>query len=213
MSIAAMILGESGTGKSASLRNMDPATTLLIQTTKKPLPFPGKGWKPQVTDHWETIIKYMNAAADRGKDKVIIDDFQYLLANEFMRRSSEHGFSKFMEIGHHAWSVMKAAAEAPDNVRVYLLGHTATDDSGLIRAKTIGKLLDEKITVEGMFTIVLRTIVNDQGYMFSTQNNGQDTTKSPIGMFETRLIDNDLAAVDSAICNYYDIKPIQEKAA
>jgi hypothetical protein len=213
MSIAAMILGESGTGKSSSLRNMDPTTTLLIQTVKKPLPFHAKGWKPQVTDHWETICKYILAAADRGKDKVVIDDFQYLLANEFMRRSLERGFDKFTEIGHHAWSVMKAAAEASDHVRVYLLGHTATDEYGNTKAKTIGKLLDEKITVEGMFTIVLRTIVTDQGYHFSTQNSGQDTTKSPIGMFAERLIPNDLAAVDQAIVSYYELKTPQEKAA
>lgn len=213
MSIAIMVLGESGTGKSASMRSLDPTTTLLIQTVKKPLPFQAKGWMPQVTDNWETICKYIQAAAGRGKDKVVIDDFQYLLANEFMRRSSEKGFDKFMEIGHHAWSVMKAAGEAPDNVRVYLLSHTATDEYGNVKAKTIGKMLDEKITVEGMFTIVLRTAVTDQGYHFHTQNSGQDTTKSPIGMFSERLIGNDLAEVDKAICAYYDIKPQQEKAA
>lgn len=213
MSIATLILGESGTGKSASLRNLDPDTTLLIQTIDKPLPFRATGWKPQVTDNWETIIKYMHAAAERGKERVVIDDFQYLLANEFMRRSAERGFDKFTEIGLHAWSVIREAASAHKGLRVYLLSHTTTDDAGHTKAKTIGKLLDEKITVEGMFTIVLRTMINDQGYFFSTQNSGQDTTKSPIDMFSDRLIPNDLAAVDEAICSYYNITKAHKEAA
>lgn len=211
MSIATLIIGESGTGKSASLRNMDPATTMLIQTTKKPLPFKAKGWKPHVTDDWARIANGITKAAELGFDKVVVDDFQYLLANEFMRRSDEKGYDKFTQIGQHAWLVMKAAAEAPEHVRVYLLGHSSTDEFGNTKAKTIGKLLDDKITVEGMFTIVLRTVVADQGFMFSTQNNGQDTSKSPIGLFADRLIENDLAAVDRAITEYYDITPIAPK--
>jgi hypothetical protein len=213
MSVAVMVIGESGTGKSASLRNMDPSSTLLIQTVRKPLPFPAKGWKPVVLDDWQRICNGIAKAPEMGKDKVVIDDFQYLLANEFMRRSAERGYDKFTEIGYHAWSVMKAAAEAADHVRVYLLSHTATDEQGTTRAKTIGRMLDEKITVEGMFTIVLRTVVTDLGYSFATQNSGQDTTKAPIGMFADRLIDNDLAAVDDAICKYYELKTPQEQAA
>lgn len=213
MSVATLILGESGTGKTASLRNVDPSTSLLIQTIKKPLPFSAKGWSPKVTDSYEMIVKYIQGAAAHGKERVIIDDFQYLMANEFMRRSSEKGYDKFTEIGLHAWTIMREAALAPDHIRVYLLSHTSHDELGNIRAKTIGKLLDDKITVEGLFTIVLRTVVSDQEFKFTTQNNGQDTTKSPIGMFSDRLIDNDLAAVDAKICEYYDLKPIQEKAA
>ncbi|MEX2964704.1 AAA family ATPase [Microbulbifer sp. TYP-18] len=214
MSIPVMVLGESGTGKSASLRNLDPNRTLLIQTIKKPLPFRSRGWKPAVTDSWERIISGIRKAEELGKEIVVIDDFQYLLANEFMRRSQEKGFDKFTEIGHHAWSVMMAAQQAAEHVRVYLLSHTQTDDFGNTKAKTIGKLLDEKITVEGLFTIVLRTIVSDQGYHFSTQNNGADTVKTPIGLFDQNRIDNDLALVDSAICSYYGInQPAEEKAA
>ena len=121
------------------------------------------------------------------------------------RRSDEKGFEKFTDIGRHAWNILGAASDLTDGRRVYILAHTNTDDSGRTRCKTIGKLLDEKITVEGMFTIVLRTLVRDGQYFFATQNNGSDTTKSPMGMFDEQLIDNDLATVDNAICSYYGL--------
>lgn len=224
MGIPVMVLGESGTGKSTSMRNLDPAKTLLIQVVRKPLPFRTTDWKQWdketktgsivVSDNWDTIIKIMKLAPSYGKEVIVIDDFQYLLANEFMRRTHEKGFDKFTEIGHHAWSVLMAAQEGAADARVYILGHTATDDQGNTKAKTIGKLLDEKITVEGLFTIVLRTSVSDQGYAFRTQNSGSDTTKSPMGLFDDERIDNDLAEIDAAIVDYYGItQPKKEKAA
>jgi hypothetical protein len=212
MSIATMILGESGTGKSTSLRNLEPARTLLIQTIRKPLPFRSAGWKVKAsmkadgniiqTDSAEIIERAMRSLT---QEVVVIDDFQYMLANEFMRRSDEKGFDKFTDIGRHAWGVLNAATALADDRRVYILSHTATDDIGRTKMKTIGKLLDEKITPEGMVTICLRTVVRDGSYFFSTQNSGSDTTKSPMGMFEDLLIPNDLAAVDTAICDYYGI--------
>lgn len=212
MSIPIIIIGESGTGKSTSMRNLSPENTLLIQSVRKPLPFRSKEWKPVgsegggnviVTDNSEKIIKFM----ERTTRKVIVlDDFQYVLANEFMRRSVETGFQKFTDIGRHAWDILNAAANLADDVRVYIMAHSQQDDLGNVKLKTIGKLLDEKITVEGMVTIVMRTFVRDGQYLFSTKNNGSDTVKTPMGLFDDELIDNDLAAVDAAICNYYDIK-------
>jgi hypothetical protein len=207
-----MILGESGTGKSASLRNFDPARCLLIQAIRKPLPFKSNGWKPyNKHDGSGSVIVTDNAAHIEGamrkieREIVILDDFQYVLANEFMRRSEEKGFDKFTEIGRHAWNILKAATELAPDRRVYILCHTASDDFGKVKMKTIGKLLDDKITPEGMVTMVLRTSVQDGKHFFVTQNNGNDTTKSPMGMFDEQFIDNDLAAVDEAICAYYDI--------
>lgn len=212
MSIATMILGESGTGKSASLRNLDPKKTLLIQSVRKPMPFKAAGWKPYnkadgtgsviVTDASNLIEGAMRKIE---REVIVIDDFQYVLANEFMRRSDEKGFDKFTEIGRHAWDILRAAGNLADDRRVYILCHTASDEFGRTKMKTIGKLLDEKITPEGLVTIVLRTTVQDGRYLFSTQNNGSDTTKSPMGLFAEQFIDNDLAAVDSAICDYYGI--------
>lgn len=212
MSLATLILGESGTGKSTSLRNLNPADTLLIQTIKKPMPFRAKGWTTLgkgTSDgciwHCDDSAKIVTAMSRSTRPVIVIDDFQYLLANEFMRRTEERGYDKFTEIGRHAWDVLSAASALPDSTRVYILSHTETSDAGRTKMKTLGRMLDEKITVEGMFSIVLRTrVVNDQ-YLFSTRNNGADTVKSPLGLFEQDLIDNDLSAVDHAICAYYDI--------
>ena len=209
MSITSLILGKSGTGKTASLRNFSAADVALIQVVKKPLPFKSATWTPYRSDRWDHII----AAMQKTQRKIIvIDDFQYLLANEFMRRTDERGFDKFTEIGRHAWEVLTAAAALPDDVRVYILSHTEEVDGGQVKMKTIGRMLDEKITLEGLVTIVLRTAVQDGQYLFSTRNNGSDTVKSPMGLFDTDYIDNDLAAVDQAICNYYDINLKKEAA-
>lgn len=205
MSIATFILGESGTGKSASMRNLDGKKTALIQVTRKPLPFSPNGWTPRVSDSFIKITEMMDAASKKGYKIIIIDDFQYLMANEFMSRAYETGFNKFTEIARHAWDVLRKATTLPDDVRVYILSHVQTTDDGTIKAKTIGKLLDEKITIEGMVTIVLRTAVADGRYLFRTVNNGYDTVKAPMGMFKTDTIENDINAVDDAICAYYGI--------
>jgi hypothetical protein len=155
-----------------------------------------------VTDQAPTI---MAAMTKTEKQIIIIDDWQYILANAFMRRSAETGFQKFTEIAKDAWDILMQAANLLSDKRVYILAHSQTDDTGKVKAKTIGKLLDEKITVEGLTTIVLRTAVINGQYIFTTQNSGNDTVKSPISMFKNEHIDNDLAAVDAALCEYYQI--------
>lgn len=203
MATVTLILGKSGSGKSTSMRNMEPEQTALIQVIRKPLPFRGApAWKAFITDDWSKII----GACRKTKRKVIvIDDFQYMLANEFMRRSQEKGYDKFNDIGRHTWDVFDALLKLPDDVRVYILSHTEETETGQIKMKTIGKMLDDKITLEGMVTICLRAVVQDGRHFFATRNNGSDTTKAPMGMFDDDLIDNDLAAVDAAICDYYQI--------
>lgn len=208
MAIPVLILGESGAGKSASLRNLNPADNILIQPINKPLPFRTEwlaaGSKTVVrSDHSGQICDFIQRAARAGKRSVIIDDFQYIMANEFMRRSNETGFGKFTDIGRHAWDVVNCAAQVPGNMRVYFLSHVEADQNGRTKIKTIGRMLDEKITLEGMFTIVLGAQVVDGRHMFTTKNNGMDTVKAPMGMFETAEIDNDLKLVDDTICNYY----------
>ena len=217
MSIACMVLGQSGTGKTTSLRNMNPADVLLIQAVKKPMPFRSKAWVPctkanptgsiLVTDSAPTIVGAMTRTT---KPIIIIDDFQYVLANEFMRRvldqaKGNEAFAKYNEIARNAWDILMCAGQLQENTRVYILAHTQQDESGHIKAKSIGKLLDEKITMEGLLTIVLRTAVINGQYLFSTQNSGLDTVKTPMSMFEDMHIPNDLAAVDAAICDYYGL--------
>jgi hypothetical protein len=209
MSIATMVLGQSGTGKTTSLRNMDPRTTLLIQVIPKPLPFRSKEWKP-VKEHGNIIVA--NESADicqlmrrTTRPIIVVDDLQYLLATEFMNRAHEKGYDKFTEMARHYYDVLTAAMTLPAEKRVYLLSHTDTSDTGQVKAKTIGKLLDEKITVEGLVTIVLRTHVINGQYVFSTRNSGADTVKTPLGLFEDEHIPNDLLAVDKALQAYYEL--------
>lgn len=210
MSIATLILGESGTGKSTSLRNMNPDSTLLIQAVRKPLPFRSSNWKYLTKDGGNIVVCDQSAHIVQIMEKtkrevIVLDDFQYVLANEFMRRNAEKGFDKFNDIGRQAWDILMKASALPDHVRVYIMGHTTSDEYGHVKAKTIGKMLDDKITVEGLFSIVLRTAVVNGNFLFSTRNNGSDTTKTPLGMFDSEYIDNDLSAVDSTICDYYNL--------
>lgn len=217
MSIATMILGQSGTGKTASLRNLNPVDVLLIQAVKKPLPFRAIGWGPCtkgtpdgstiVTDNAHTIVGAMQRT---HKPIIVIDDFQYILANEFMRRvldneTGNSAFAKYNEIARNAWDILMCAGKLADTTRVYILSHTQQDESGHVKAKTIGKLLDEKITLEGLLTIVMRTTVINGQYLFSTQNNGMDTVKTPMQMFDSEHIENDLATVDKTVCEYYNL--------
>jgi len=216
MSIPVLILGKSGTGKSTSLRNLDPDECILIQTIKKPLPFKTSEWKKWdtrtktgsvfVTDKADHMIGFIKNAKRLNKKIIIIDDFQYQMSNTFMRKSLEKGFEKFTQIAKEAWLIIQAVIDADDSLRVYILSHSHEDEYGEnIKMKTIGKLLDDKIVMEGMFTIVLRSMVNDGEYFFSTQNNGHDTVKSPMGLFEEKEIENDLKQIDEKICEYYEI--------
>lgn len=221
MSYACLILGESGTGKTASLRNLDPKRTLLIQPVRKPLPFRSKDWHEAkakgdggnifVCNDAQKIVACMRRAP---QDIIVIDDWQYILSSQFMARRNEKSYDKFTDIGGAGYDIVQAASQLADDKRVYVLAHTATDDMGNVRIKTLGRMLDEKIVVEGMFTTVLRTFVDPgTGYFFLTHNNGHDTVKSPMGMFKENQIENDLAAVDATICDYYGISSQNEEEA
>lgn len=214
MSIATIILGQSGSGKSTSLRNLDPANTLLIQSIPKPLPFRSANWKPVKTGGnvyvSDSSVKICNAMNKTSRDIIVIDDFQYTMANAFMRRVTDQeagasAFQKYNEIAKSAWDILNCASSLPAHKRVYILSHSQTDELGQTKIKTIGKLLDEKITIEGMVSIVMRTEIVNGNYLFSTRNNGHDTTKTPLDLFDEELIENDLAVVDAAICKYYQL--------
>ena len=203
MAIPVLILGQSGTGKSYSMKNFNEDEICLISVQKALLPFRKKFTETVVTDKYSEIIKAMESTK---KKVIVIDDTQYLMCNEFMRRATEKGFDKFTEIAQNFWSlVVQEINSLPDDTIVYLLCHTSTDENGVEKMKTIGKLVDEKITPEGLFTIVLKTAVSDGNYAFVTQNNGKDTVKSPEGMFSTYAINNDLKYVDEKIRNYYEL--------
>lgn len=197
MGIPVMILGASGSGKSASMRNFKEGEVGVINVVGKPLPFRSK-LSTASTDDYGAICRMLQ----RGKFKrYVIDDSQYLLANEYIRRAGETGYGKFTDIAvnfHHL--IQTAVNDTPSDCIVYFLHHTEIDALGGVKAKTVGKMLDEKITVEGLFTIVLLCEPESGVYGFRTR--GKVPTKAPIGMFDER-IDNDLAFVDRTIRDYY----------
>lgn len=201
MAIIVMVYGQSGTGKSTSLRNFKPEDVCIVNVSGKPLPFKNKHKTFNTDDYMaiETAIKKAPAKS------IVIDDATYLMTGEYMRTAKVTGYQKFTDLALNYYTLVKTAAALPDDKIVYFLGHSDIDNNGNEKFKTIGKLLDEKITLEGMFTIVLKTVVTDGKYQFSTRNSGQDTVKTPMGMFNEPLIDNDLAAVDKAIRDYYEL--------
>lgn len=205
MGILVYVLGRSGTGKSFSMRNFKKGDLGVVNVQGKILPFKGSGaWDIVNTDDHNDIVNHIEKMSKKYKS-IVVDDFQYVMANEFMRRATERGYDKFTEIARHAWDIADKVRELPNDVIVYVMCHTDTDQDGFEKLKTIGKLLDEKIVLEGMSTIILKTAVSDGQYMFLTQNNGHDTVKSPAGMFPSYAIDNDLKYVDEKIRNYYEI--------
>lgn len=206
MAVLVMVYGHSGSGKSASLRNFDPEQVAVINVLGKPLPF-RSNMKTYITNNYGKI----DAAIHSTKRKsIVIDDATYLMTGEFMRNAKVAGYQKLTDMAANFNALLMRAKELPDDVVVYFFGHSERDGDGGEKFKTIGKLLDEKVCVEGYFTIVLKTVVQDGRYLFSTRNDGMDTVKTPLGMFNDALIENDLAAVDKTIREYYNI-PVQSR--
>lgn len=201
MAIIVMVYGQSGTGKSTSLRNFKPEDVCIVNVSGKPLPFKSKH-KTFNTDDYMAVDTAIKKAPAKS---IVIDDATYLMTGEYMRTAKVTGYQKFTDMALNYYSLVKAASALPDNKIVYFMGHSDTNANGNEKFKTIGKMLDEKVTLEGLFTIVLKTVVTDGKYQFSTRNSGQDTVKTPMGMFNDPLIDNDLAMVDKAIRQYYEI--------
>lgn len=209
MAIICLIMGPSGSGKSCSLRNLKPDDVALINIIGKPLPFKGGNkFATLVTDDYEKIKSAMTRT---GRDIIIIDDAGYAMTNQFMRSHANVGqgnavFMLYNQIGDNFWNLIEEARRLPGNKRVYFIMHEDMNDFGKVKPKSIGKMIDEKVCLEGMFAIVLRCMVKDGKHIFTTQSDGMDVAKSPVDMFANTIIDNDLALVDKAICEYYEIK-------
>lgn len=220
------IVGESGSGKTTSIRNLDPEKTFIISTTGKR---PGiKGAKKKYPDfkvadgkisgnfyttaNIDNIKKVMNIVDKKLTDinVLIIDDFQYLQAFEAMARVDEKGYSKFTDMAKHAYEALKSGMDMRDDLYICVLTHSENTGDNLnpyYKIKTQGKMLDSVITLEGLFTYVLFTKVSnddDSGvkYQFITNSNGTCTAKSPMGLFQDLLIDNDLNMVINRIKEY-----------
>jgi len=209
MGLPVLVLGESGSGKSTSLRNFKPGEVVIYNVAGKPLPFRhGKEFKKADNAGYEKIISGM---AKKKFNCYVIDDSQYLLCFELFNRSSELGYQKFTDMAKNFYDLIQFVIKAlPPDIIVYFLHHTENVD-GKLKAKTIGKMLDEKLTVEGLFSIVIMAKNDDGKHIFVTNSDGKDTVKTPMEMFAEDKIDNDLKLVDTTIREYYGLKGIEEK--
>lgn len=224
---AIAIVGESGTGKSTSYGNLpeiqieglEPKETVVINVSGKDLPFRGwsKAYKGKITeggnymedssaDNISKAIMYISKSRTDIKN-VVIDDAQYILAFEFMRRAKEKGYEKFGDIGVNTSKIMEAARLAGPGLKVYFLWHPEGDNTGNLKMKTVGKMVDDYLTLEGLFTVVLYSKVskgdnNKMQYQFVTNNDGYYPAKSPVGMFKELYIKNDLKLVSEIIDKY-----------
>ena len=205
MAIPVLIIGKSGSGKSTSLRNCtNNPDWNMVNVLNKPLPFKGK-IPSIVTDEYNTVMKSL--AGSKAKS-IVVDDAGYLITNYFMKNHSSKGagnaiFSMYNTLADNFWNLIEFIKKLPEDKIVYIIMHEDINEFGDIKPKTIGKMLDEKICLEGMFTIVLRCVQENGKHLFITQADGGAVSKSPIGMFETLEIDNDLALVDKTIREYY----------
>lgn len=214
MGIPVMIIGKSGAGKSTSLRNFGENELYLINVLGKPLPFRKTFESTFKTDNYQDVGK---ALTKTTKKAIVIDDAGYLITNHFMNNHASAGkgngvFSLYNEIGDRFWRLVEYVINnLPKDKIVYFMMHEDKNEAGDIKPKTIGKLLDEKVCLEGMFTIVLRCMTDNDVHVFRTKTTGADVTKAPIGMFEDEEMDNDLKLVDTAIREYYGLAEKQEE--
>ncbi len=225
MAQSVLIIAESGCGKSTSIESLNPKETFIINVANKPLPF--KGWKSKYPTFdiitkagncanvsspkdIESVLKIINNERKEIRN-IVIDDFQYMSAFEYFGRATEKGFDKFTQMGAALAHIAKLPIMMRDDLMVFYLTHAeeATDLEGRrkVKAKTIGKLVDDKLTLEGLYSIVLFGKVKkdkdgNMRYVFETQNNGENTCKSPRGMFPSFEIANDLQIVRDSIISY-----------
>lgn len=200
MGIPVLILGESGSGKSTSLRNFEPADVSIFNVAAKPMPF-RKKLPTKATADYNVI---MQGILQSKKKAFVIDDSQYLLCFESFSKAKESGYGKFTDMALHFYNLVQfVIRQLPPDVIVYFLHHTEMDsNTGKVKAKTLGKMLDSQLTVEGLFAVVLMCYNDGKKHVFVTQTDGTTTAKSPMEMFPPE-IDNDLKLVDQTIREYY----------
>ena len=205
MGVACLILGESGSGKSASMRNFKENDVRVLNVASKPFPFRNINKLKKADKATYDMIK---GVVKSGQVlSYVIDDAQYLMAFESFDKAQIAGYGKFTEMAKNYEEMLRTIQEdTPPDTIVYVMQHVDTDDIGKVKAKTLGKMLDQQLTVEGLFTIVLLAKADEKGHYFLTQSDGTNPCKSPMGMFDDVKIDNDLKMVDDTIREYYGLK-------
>lgn len=214
MGIGVLVIGKSGSGKSTSLRNFKSNEVGIVNVISKPLPFKNVNKLKTVdTDNYADITKILNGSKTPS---IVIDDAGYLITNQFMRKHANTGggnavFSLYNDIADSFWNLTEQIKKLPNDKIVYIFMHEDKNDFGDIKPKTIGKLIDDKVCLEGLFSIVLRAKKVDKNYYFFTQATDGDVAKTPIGMFDELYVDNDLKEVDKKIREFYGIENKEEK--
>ena len=201
-SVPILLIGKSGSGKSTSLRNFKKDEVAVINVLGKPLPF-RSDIKAVKLDDYTNILNQIKLTK---KDVIVIDDANYLITNEFMKNSSIKGYDKYNEMANHFFELINGIKNIEGGKTVYLIMHEDVDDNGNVKPKTIGKLLDEKVNIQGMFTICIRAMFENGKYIFRLKTNGQDCVKTPFGMFNVDEMDNDLKEFDNVVREYYGLK-------
>jgi hypothetical protein len=200
-SVPVLLIGASGTGKSTSLRNFTKDELAVVNVLGKPLPFKSDIKAPKIDDY-QSILK---AIQGTKKKTIVIDDAGYLITNEFMNKSSIKGYDKYNEIANNFFNLINAIKNIDGGKTVYLVMHEDSNEDGDVKPKTIGKLLDDKVNIQGMFTVCIRSMFDNGNYIFRLKTNGQDCVKTPFGMFETETMENDLKEFDKVVREYYDL--------
>ena len=204
MGIAVLVIGESGSGKTASLRNFLEDEVSVLNVASKPLPFKNKNKIKMANKATYSMIK--GAVSSGRTPSYVIDDAQYLMAFESFDKANETGYGKFTIMAKNYEEMLRYIQEETDpNVIVYVLQHIDKDEDGKVNAKTLGKMLDQQLTVEGLFSIVLLAQTDGKRHYFITQSDGTNPCKSPMEMFDDVEIDNDLKMVDNTIREYYGL--------
>ena len=206
-SVPVLLIGQSGSGKSTSLRNFTKDEVAVVNVLGKPLPFKSDIKAPKCDDY-ASILK---AIAGTKKKTIVIDDANYLITNEFMNKSSVKGFDKYNEMGNNFFNLINGIKNIEGGKTVYLIMHEDTDENGNVKPKTIGKLLDDKVNIQGMFTVCIRSMFDNGNYIFRLKTNGQDCVKTPFGMFESDTMENDLKEFNRVVREYYELDKVEEK--
>ena len=208
MGIPVLIYGKSGAGKSRSIKTFKDDEIFLVNVLGKPLPFKGEFKYSMTTDNPQRIMQGLSKMGEKGIKIAVIDDFGYLMTNAFMKgHGSGDQFKLYNQIGDIVWNLInfiQSPAVASDAI-VYLIMHEDVAEDGTNKLRTIGKLLDQKVCIEGMVTVVLHAITKGDKHSFLTNSDGLDLAKSPEDMFAEKEIDNDLRAVDQAIRAYWGL--------